>query len=357
MIVLVTLMFATVALLLFEQKASDDLLVDAREATGRRLRQEAYSALEVTLGVLEDFRQVNGGLRSPAEGWGDPLAFAGWTPTEGRAVEITFEDESGKLSLPHAQLATLITLFRGWGLVQSDAERLADAMLSWMRKDYVSSTARLPDYDQSALPYGPPLRSMRSFSELAAMDYARQMFYDEKGQPNELWHRFVGAISLFDFKETNLNGLNGNLLTDLGLADESRQRQFDDYRNGTGSRARQGPAFFQTTADAASFLNPQAGITGFGTVISALRINLTVRQGRSNFRLSVVIAPSGGATAVKEVAASSSTNTTPNGQTPTPAASTAENPAAAKKLNYPFTLLEIRENAEISAVPTPPTKA
>jgi hypothetical protein len=42
----------------------------------------------------------------------------------------------------------------------------------------------------------------------------------------------------------------------------------------------------------------------------------------------------------------------------TPAAAPgAENQAGAKKLNYPFTLLEIKENAEISPVPGISTKA
>jgi hypothetical protein len=271
-IVLVTLMFTTIALLTFLEKASDDLLVEAREAAGQRLRQEAYSALEVTLGVLEDFRLVNGGLRSPAEGWGDPLDFARWEPSEGREVEVAFEDESGKLSLPHAELATLVSLFQGWGMLQVDAERLADAMLGWMKKNHVSSTARQPDYEQGSPPYGEPLRSMRSYSELAAIDYAREMFYDEKGHPNELWHRFVQAISLYDFKETNLNGLNGSLLKDLGLIDAGQQQQFDDFRGGVGSHARAGPGYFESPADAASVLGGAQPLTGYSTQISALRI-------------------------------------------------------------------------------------
>ena len=356
-IVLVTLMFTTIALVAFVEKASDDLLVEAREAAGRRLRQEAYSALEVTLGVLEDFRLVNGGLRSPAEGWADPLAFANWEPSEGRTVEVSFEDESGKLSLPHVELTTLVSLFQGWGLLQADAERLADALLGWMKKEHVSSSARLPEYDRASLPYGPPLRSLRSYSELAAIDYAREMFYDENGLPNELWHRFVQAISLYDFKETNLNGLSGNLLNDLGLIDDSQQRQFEDFRSGTGTHARTGPGFFESPADAASVLGAQAALTGYGTQISALRVILTVREGQTNFRLSVVVAPSGGATAVQEVAVSTRLTEaeTPAAQPKKPG--NGENPAGTKKLNYPFTLLEIRENAEISPVSALTTQA
>lgn len=358
-IVLVTILFATVALVAFVEKAGDDLMVEAREAAARRLRKDAYSALEVTLGVLEDFRLVNGALRSPAEGWSEPLAFAGWEPADGYEVEVTFDDESGKLSLPHAELVTLVNLFHGWGMAQTDAERLADALLGWMKKDHVPSSARPPDYDQGPLPYLAPLRPMRSYSELQAIDYARDVFYDEKGQPTELWHRFVAAVSLFDFKETNLNGLNSTLLSDLGIIDAAQQRQFEDFRNGTGSRARQGPGFFESTADAASVLGTQTA-SGYGTQISALRINVTVRQGRTEFKLSVVVAPSGGAKVVQEVATNTSL-TTPGDPASTPAVvpsgSEGENQAATKKLNYPFTLLEIKENAEISAVSPTPTKA
>ena len=55
-IVMVSLLFATFAVLAFMEKASVDLLVERREVLTNRLRAEAYSALEVTLGVLEDFR-------------------------------------------------------------------------------------------------------------------------------------------------------------------------------------------------------------------------------------------------------------------------------------------------------------
>ncbi len=67
-IVLVTVLFATFALMAFMDKASTDLIVASRESTSRRLRVEAYSALETTLAVLQNFRTVSGPLRSPAEG-------------------------------------------------------------------------------------------------------------------------------------------------------------------------------------------------------------------------------------------------------------------------------------------------
>ncbi len=358
-IVLVTLLFASLAVVLFVEKAGDDLIVESREATGRRLRQEAYSALEVTLGVLEDFRQVNGGLRSPAEGWSDPLGFAGWTPREGCEAEISFEDESGKLSLPHADQTAMMNLFQAWGLSQSNSERLTDSLLGWMKKDHVPTSMSSPDYDRVTLPYAPPLRPLRSYSELAAIDYAREIFYDEHGLPNELWHRFVDAFSLFDFKQTNVNGGRPDTLSAIGTLDPSQRRQLSDYLSGTGDRAQMGPGYFDSPQDASQILGQGKLPDNYGTQISALRINITIHEGRSAFRVSTVIAPAGGATIVQPVKTPVS-NTSTTDQTPPPALTNSPSDPSAgatKKLNYPFTLLEIKENGEISPPPVPSTKA
>ncbi|MGA3007054.1 MAG: type II secretory protein PulK, partial [Opitutaceae bacterium] len=129
LIVLVMIIFTAAALHAFMERASDDLLVEVRAATANRLRPDGYSALEVTLGVLNEFIQANGGLRSPAEGWGDPLAFAGFEPASGHTIEVTFQDESGKLSLPETNATQLNNLFQSWGVTQSDAEQLTDALL------------------------------------------------------------------------------------------------------------------------------------------------------------------------------------------------------------------------------------
>jgi general secretion pathway protein K len=358
--VLVTLLFATAAVIAFVEKAGDDLIVPSRDATAQRLRREAYSSLEVTLAVLEDFRLVNNGLHSPAEGWSDPLGFAGWTPRDGCTVEISFEDESGKLSLPHIDQATFKNLFEQWGISRTDADKLTDVLLAWMKKDYVAS-ARAPDYEQSSLPYAAPLRSMRTYTELAAIDFARDVFYDRDGRPNELWRRFASTISLLDFQKTNLNSTGGDVVVALGQLDRSQQQQLTNYLNGTGDRARSGPSFFQSTADAAKTLGVSALPNAYGTEISALRINVTVHQGRSAFRLSTVVAPTGGATTVKGTAQTNqlttTTNSAANSSTPTPATAAAASTDATKKLNYPFTLLEIKENAEISSSAVSPNKA
>lgn len=375
-IVMMALLFATFALLAFMERAGTDLLVDHREALTRRLRVEAYSALEVTLAVLNEFREAGNGLHSPAEGWGDPLGFAGYTPTEGRVVQIAFEDESGKISLPHANAQILTNLFKNWELPQAEAETLADAMLGWMQKNHVYSTSFTPGYQQSALPFEAPGRSLRSLGELLAIDKVREKLFDADGRPNDLWKRFADSVSLLDFQRPNINGAKPDALAALGQFDPTQQQNISDYVKGTGGFAAQGPQFFMSPAEAAKIAAGAAGNAGgFVSTISALRIIVTVLDGRTQFRVAAVIAPPGGAKTVQTPATAERTQTSANqSKTGTqrqndpasaPKAGSAAGPgtpgqpanasaSASRNLKYPFTLLEIGENDAIPPAPPPP---
>ena len=366
-LVLVTLVFTAAALGLFVEKAGNDLLVEVRQADARRLRQEAFSALEVTLAVLEDFRQADSGLRSPAEGWADPLKFAGWTPSEGRKVDVSFKDESGKIPLSRIDLPTLTNLFEYWQMTPPDAEKLGDAILGWMQSGYVYATGLNPDYSEGQVPYAEPGRPMRSFSELAAVDVAKEAFFDENGIPNESYWRFVNDVSLYKYSQPDANGANADVMAAVGQFTDTQQQQIGDYLAGTGQNARQGPQWFQNT----SSLSAVAGLGGnaavFVSTISALRINITVRDGQSQYRLSVVVSPQGGAAinstlAVNETVPATAASTaaanplTSTAQPSATATSAATATAASKSINYPFTLLELVEDDDIPQAPPPPPK-
>jgi hypothetical protein len=370
-IVMITLLFAVFALVAFMEKASVDLLVDQREVLTRRLRMEAYSALEVTLGVLEAFREVSSGLHSPAEGWTDPLGFAGYLPAEGRTVDVTFEDESGKISLPHADARVLKNLFFNWGIQKTDAEGLADAILGWMKPNHIYTSSVQPNYEIGAIPFEPPGRSLRSFHELAAIDKVREFFYDADGRPNEFWKRFADSVSLLDFPKPNINGAKPDTLAAMGEFDLTQQQNLGDYFRGVGSFQSMGPGYFQSPAEAQRIAGPTGNTAAFGSTISALRILITVHEGRSEFRVSTVLAlPPNGATTVQTTATSTRKQASaPVGQTAAQqqnrpnAAQAANRPgataksqqtAAARNLKYPFTLLEIRENDEIPPPPPAP---
>ena len=367
-IVMITLLFTTFALVAFIEKAGNDLIVEQHYAETRRLRSEAYSALEVTLAVLEDFRQVGNGLHNPTEGWNDPLTFASYTPTEDRTVDIAFEDESGKLSLPRADAPTLSRLFQSWDIAQADADSLADALMGWMQPNHVYTSAIAPAYDQADLPYLSPNRPMRSYSELAAIEKVRDVLYDADGRPNALWYRFVDSVSLLNFTHTNLNGAKPGALLALGQFQPSQQQNINDYLAGTGAYETQGPGLpFQSATDAQSIAGPGGNPAAFGTTISALRVLITVHDGSSQFRLAAVIAPPNGATTVQTTATSARTQTSANSaeaagrqqtqpnaspRTTSPTARNGQTPQ--RSLNYPFTLLEVRENDDIPPPPPPP---
>ena len=76
----------------------------------------------------------------------------------------------------------------------ADAEKLADAIEGWMQNGYVYTTALTPDYLDAPIPYAEPGRPMRSFSELAAVDVAKEFFFDENGLPNPYYWRFVRRL-------------------------------------------------------------------------------------------------------------------------------------------------------------------
>lgn len=365
LLVLMTLLLTAFALTKYLEKTAVDLLADAREARAGRLRVQAYSALETTLGVLQEFLTVDGGLHSSAEGWGQPLEFAGYAPPEGLKVEATLEDESGKISLRHADYQTLRDLFILLGQKQSDAERLADALLVWMQQGYEpvnSFNARAADYERAAVAHDPPGRSLHSFSELASIQYVRDVLFDANGQPNGLWRSFVDSVSLFDFSQPNVNNGRETTLAAVGSYDAASVKMVGDFLGGLGSYSRQGPGFFHNAQEVAGLVGQGTAGSKLGTEVRCLRVTITVREGQASYRLSAVIAPPGGAAlppanppAANSTSAADSSSTQDNaaataGSAAAPAATT--QPAASGSqtqptLNYPFTLLEIQENDEI----------
>lgn len=378
-VVLVTMAFAAMALTIFIEKAANDLLVEVRAADASRMRLEAYSAMETTLAVLEDYRSALGGLHSPAEGWGDPLGFAGYEPVDEvrRAglnpeftVEVSFEDESGKISLPNVQANTLTTLFQYWGLDEGTSSKLTDALLGWMKPDYVPASAGAPqaeDYESGELPFAPPARTLRSFDELASIEFVRDVFYDQTGLPNELWHRFVATFSLYDFQSSNINAAPPDILGAYGNLDPSLEQKLAEFLAGADGHTKTGGAgYFVSTDEVNQLLGGGTPAANLGVTISALRVIVTVRQGQASYRLNSLVAIPGG-TGAKIPAAwtqqqtpsaaagtgqqGSATNTVAPGNSGVSRASTSPNTTRAsgasttqQNLNYPYAYLEVREN-------------
>jgi hypothetical protein len=343
LLVLVTIMLAAFLLTAFIRRSGTELLADARAANLKSLRAEAYSALETTLAVLADFRAVDGALRSPAEGWADPLTDTGFVSTLGREVEITFEDESAKLSLPTASETEIQTMLEFAGAERNQAEHLSHILHVWVHdapKD-AAIDLDMPDYTRADPPYVPAHRALRSWRELAAAELDEHVFFDEAGRPTPVFEAFRQEVSLLSFRRVNLNSVRAGVLTALGLG-AGEVQSLENYRTQPKPRGETG--VFRSITEASTVMG--ASITGdrYGTNIEALRINIAVRQGQIIYRLSAVV--------------SAGTNAS-NSQRRTEAAKpgTAETaPLPERKaLNYPFTVLEIKENAEPTGPIASPT--
>lgn len=356
LLVLVTVFLAAFLMTRFIQRAGTELLADAHAVDQDRLRIEAYSALEVTLAVLADFRAIDNALYGPAQGWGDPLRYADYEPEGKKKIEITFEDESGKVSLPMADQATLQLLFERSGMARAEAEKASDALLVWMRKDYspVSLDNDPQRYERADPPHKPPHRPLESWDELAAVEHVREYFYDDSGRPNDRWRWLAANASLFSFSGVNLNSATGGALAAAGLS-ASQAASLDSYfhaANGSGA-----PRYFRSAAEAATVAGVGGGSVRLGAEVQVLRIIVTVRDGAAVFRMSAVIAPPGAPVAAPtpakpDEAATPGAPAAPVTPSVTPTADNATAPR--KKLDYPFRVLEIQEDLEPAEPPAEP---
>ncbi|MEI6861059.1 MAG: hypothetical protein WCL04_02285 [Verrucomicrobiota bacterium] len=348
LIVLVTIVFATTALIAFMERADDDLIIPMRHAGANRMRAEAYAALETTLAVLVDFRAANNNvLRSPAEGWDDPLNldWVQYTPASpDRTVKVTFEDESGKMSLPTVTAQNLTDYFTFYGLSADEVSLLRDSFLVWMQRNYVPSGTGAVDpttYQQEVIPFTPPGRALRSWDELRSIDGVSEYFFDANGALTPLGKRFTSAYSLYNFPTPNVNGGKPDTLAVLGKLDVSEQQAVLDVlkSSGSGTGMVKTLGFFSQLGDVATAANTVNALTGLGVNITALRINVTVKEGLSVFTLSTVVTwPTNGAT-LTPAPAPPSQATAANNTTPVTTAA-----LQTPQLNYPYTILDITEN-------------
>lgn len=327
-LVLITVLIASFMLTKFVERAGTELLTDARAGDRLRLRREAYSALEVTLAVLADFRARDHGLFSPAQGWERPLELAGYTPENGVTIEVAITDESGRVSLPQADAPILEALLEWSGVERARAEQAGAALLGWMQADQAQSSGTgRDDYDNSPIPYHAAGRPPRSLDELAAVTGVRDLFFADGGQPTAVLNEFAENISLQSFPRTNLNAAPPAVLAAGGFDDREIETLGQHLRP-----PRRPAAYFRNMAEAGPLLGRAVNPENWSTEAQVLRVTLTVRDGAASYRLSATVAPPRDAAAVPPA---------PTAGAPPGAAAT---PPAGRGLEYPFQVLEVRED-------------
>lgn len=295
------------------------------------LRADAYSALETSLAVINQFREIDGQIWGPAQGWSQPLAYAGFATGNGIEATVRIRDESGKFSLQEIDGATLRLIFDELDIDQRRADTLADSLLDWMDE---SETRRLSgfstrDYRNLDPPYSPAERPLRSWDELILIHGFREAFWDEDGRPLERLQTFKDAVSLYHTGGINLNSaspLVQRVLEEQGVLDINVYR---DYREGIGSGFRD-DGIHRVIRDPreAGYLDGGNGAS-ISVEAELLIVEIETRRGEARFLLTALV---------------SWTGSNPGSSGSSQGSSELD---AAAELGYPFQIHTLVENRKI----------
>jgi len=322
-------------------KAAVELAAESKASSKTSMRQEAYSALEASLAVMADYAAVDNGLHAAEQGWAHPLQQANYQPSPGFSVEVSVEDETGKLSLPVAEEKVLRGYLDAIGCPVTSLDDLADALLVWTKANYVPQGL---DYDAenfagSALPYKAPQRPLHSFEELRAIPATRELFFDKEGHWNDLGLRFMAGSSLYQFTASNVNSARPEGMLALGL-DASHIESLVLARDAN----RSSNSFYRSAGEMSGVLGkdivPPAGL---GADAICLHVIVAVKQGSREYRLDAWVSPAGSVPVTAPpppVGLSTNGGDPSGGATPIPAKRT----STRNKVDSPFQILELREN-------------
>jgi type II secretory pathway component PulK len=353
--ILVMIFVLSILIVQFTEKAMAEIAVEGHYADRERLRITAYSALESTLAVLADVVAVDGGLTSPAQGWADPLAIAGFEAPEETTVTVTFSDETGKLPLSKVDEVTLGLLFTRMGYDASDSQHLTETLLDWIDADDETRLdgAESDFYGEREWPHHSSNQPIRRLSELALVDGFKELFFDEAGRPNEAFRIFAATVSLHGG-----GGLNANSATELALRSAAMfgDAQIDALRDYLAGPDRingtEDDRYFSSNDEITAALGAPAEGTGAALVagISVLRVHVEVAFGVNRFALEAVIQPGQGPTG----GGGAGTPRPPGNETPGGSSREQRNQREDRRqISYPFVFLELTEdvghNATIAA--------
>lgn len=345
--VLVLVVVVSAAILKFGERAVGEMAGEGYYVQRARLRGEAYSALEATLAVLALYREVDGGLYAPAQGWGDPLAESGYTPAAGRVVTVEFSDENAKLPLANAELyeSAYTELFTGLGFEAGEVDVLTDSLLDWIDADDSVRPfgAEKAEYLQVDPPHLAANATPGSFAELAAVQGFADLMFTESGQPTARFEAFTRSVSLWNDGAINLNTVPDTALRASGLLDDQQLKLLGRALDTTeGDRGTTGANYYTSLSDLEDKVGDIPSIGLFGVVTKELAIVVTVRERQTAYRLRAVIRTDTTGTTSSGSAGSAST-----------AGASSSSSGTSGSFEYPFRFLELVEDPPPSTISNP----
>ncbi|MGH8017472.1 MAG: general secretion pathway protein GspK [Opitutaceae bacterium] len=293
--ILVLIVVLSAVLVQFTEKGMTEIIAEGHYVERNRMRITAFSALETTLAVMADVIAIDGSLTTPEQGWADPLAVAGFDPGESTRVEVSFEDESGKLPLANLDEGTLYLLFTEMGLPIEDSLKLTHSLLDWIDEDDEARIdgAESETYAAAEWPYMGSNRPVAHLEELAVVDGFSALFFDEAGRPNDWFRLFTDAVTPYE-----TGNLNANSVSDLGLRAFAGfgDPQVDVLRTylagADGIRGTEDDRYFAEGGEVSTLLGELPSGISLGVTADVIRVRIDVFEGDSHYGLAAMVQPS-----------------------------------------------------------------
>lgn len=306
------------------------------------LRTYAYSSLDITRAVLAELNEVEKKLRSPAQGWGNPLAYAeGISFPEDIKSTIIVEDETGKVPLNiNTDPKLLNAFFEKLGLDSSQANTLTDSLLDWIDPD---DNARLNGaessyYDRKTPSYKPTGQPITDFSELLYIQGFDEYFFDEDGKTDERFEALKENATLVGEGPINVNTappLVLELLGDeYGLDATTLKEKRKQFAEGNATLK---DVLITSNKDLDLPKQKTPAKTPYGFESKTFKITIETCHGDNRFQLTSLI---GAVPQQKQQKPSSAPPGSQTGKTPPP-------PKTSTK-NQNFTILRLVENAPLN---------
>lgn len=293
LLVLVIIAIAATAILSFTERALTEMSGEGYYSQRDRLRGDAYSALEVSLAVLNDFKTIDGGLFSPEQGWDNPLAYAGLVPREGLEIEVEFSDENSRLPLLAGDSAEpwLLVLFTDLGFQSDEIAVLTDSLLDWIDEDDNPRLlgAESQEYLRSDLPHIAANRMPMRLEELSAAIGWSNLMFNEAGVPNARFEEFKRLVSVYSSGPINLNTASERVLRATGSFSDPELAALRDAFPERQGGPRRGRGYYTSTGELADVTGALPSFVKLGVKIEVMAVTVTVREGDAEFRLRAVV--------------------------------------------------------------------
>jgi general secretion pathway protein K len=324
--VLAIILVITFMVTRFMNEAVEDLEYRAIFNEPTDVRSFAYGILEVALATVQEVALIDDGkLYAGEQGWSDPISYAGISIPNGWEVSITIRDEGGKLpinTMSEELLNHLLeeTLDFDFGTARELSSTLAD----WIDPgdERRLNGAESDDYLNNNPPYRAANGPLQSLEELSLLKVWEDEFFDEDGNPNELFTQLSGLVSVMNSGAVNLNAAPAEVLEMLALQDGWQ----DDYL----FDGLEEPYLKQTPGAANSSTS--------GVEIGLLRVTVSLKRGDVPFVISALVEPN--------ISAESGGSASGAGSAPGDSSGDAPKTGSVEEqdaLQYPFKILQLSE--------------